>query len=122
MTMFGSITTDGTIGSLLPQNILAWNITARNQDITNYTKANSNVLSLIGVTSDGTLINVAHGGGQFTIGISSSRPTFVTLADFTDPSYPNGFANYYMGNFGIMGDRSPLVGPRAKTYTVARKP
>jgi hypothetical protein len=122
MTMFGTITTDGTTGNLLPQNILAWNITARNQDITNYTKANSSVLSVAGVVSDGKLINVAHAGGQFTIGISGSRPTSVTLADFQDPSYPDGFANYYMGNFGVMGDRSPLVGPRAKYYTVARKP
>lgn len=122
MTMFGTITTDGTIGALLPKNIIAWNITARNQDITNYSKANSTVLSTIGVSSDGTTIKVAHAGGQFTIGIGGMRPTFVTLADFTDPTYPDGFANYYMGNFGVMGEKFPLTGPKAKTYTVARKP
>lgn len=122
MTMFGTITTDGTIGTLQPQNIVAWNITARNQDITNYSKANSSVLSSIGVTSDGTTIKVDHAGGQFTIGIGGMRPTFVTLADFTDPTYPDGFANYYRGNFGVMGEKFPLTGPRAKTYTVARKP
>jgi hypothetical protein len=121
MTMFGTITTDGTIGALLPQNILAWKITARNQDITNYTKANSTVISAIGVTSDGTTIKVSHVGGQLSMGIPGMRPTFVTLADFTDATYPDGFANYYMGNFGVMGDKSPLVGPRAKTYTVAKK-
>ena len=122
MTMFGTITTDGTIGTLQPQNIVAWNITSRNQDITNYSKANSGVLSTIGVTSDGTTIKVDHAGGQFTIGIGGMRPTFVTLADFTDPTYPDGFANYYRGNFGVMGDKFPLTGPRAKTYTIARKP
>ncbi len=121
MTMYGTITTDGTVGALAPPNIVAWKITARNQDITDYTKANSVVLSATGVTSDGTVINVDHAGGQFTIGIGGRRPTFVTLADFTDATLPNGFANYYLGSFGVMGDRSPLVGSRAKTYTVAAK-
>ncbi len=121
MTMFGTVTTDGTIGTLAPQNIIAWNITARNQDITYYTKANSGVLSAIGVTCDGTLIRVDHLGGQFQIGIGGRRPTFVTLADFTDMTYPDGFANYYIGNFGEMGNKTPLVGPRAKTYPVAKK-
>lgn len=121
MTLFGTFTTDGTIGTLLPRNILAWNITARTQDITYYTKANSAVLSASGVTSDGTVMKVDHAGGQFTIGISGRRPTYVTLADFTDPMYPDGFANYYLGNFGVMGDKSPLVGPYAKGFTVGRK-
>jgi hypothetical protein len=116
MTMFGTITTDGTIGALGPQNLLAWNITSRNQDITNYTKANSAVLSASGVSSDGTLLKVDHAGGQLTVGIGGMRPTFVTLADFTDATYPDGFANYYMGNFGVMGERTPLVGPRVKAY------
>jgi len=121
MTMFGTFTTDGTLGTLLPQNILAWNITARTQDITYYTKANSAVLSAIGVTSDGTVMKVSHAGGQLKIGISGMRPTYVTVADFTDPTYPDGFANYYMGNFGVMGDKSPLTGPKAKGVAVARK-
>jgi hypothetical protein len=121
MTMFGTLTTDGTIGPLLPQNIVAWKITARNQDIASYTKVNSVVIAATGVSSDGTLVKVDHAGGQFLIGIPGQRPTFVTFADFTDPSFPNGFANYYVGNFGVMGDRFPLVGSRAKTYTVTTK-
>ncbi len=121
MKMFGTFTTDGTIGTLTPKNIVAWNITARTQDITYYTKANSAVLSVTGVTMDGTMIKVDHAGGQFALGIAGRRPTLVTIADFTDRAYPDGFANYYMGNFGIMGDKSPLVGPKAKTVTVARK-
>ena len=120
MTMSGTITTDGSIGPLLPANLLAWNITARNQESANYTEVNSRVLSATGVTSDGVAIKVDHAGGQFTIGIGGARPTFVTLADFTDPTYPNGFANYYVGNFGVMGDKSPLVSSGAKTYTVAK--
>jgi hypothetical protein len=119
MTMFGTITTDGTIGTLLPRNIVAWNITARNQEITSYTKANSAVLAAAGVTCDGTLININHVGGQFTIGIAGARPTFVTIADFTDPYYPQGFANYYRGNYGVMGDKSPLT--HATIYMVGKK-
>jgi len=67
------------------------------------------------------VVKVDHAGGQFLIGIPGRRPTFVTLADFTDPSFPDGFANYYVGSFGVMGDKSPLVGSRAKTYTVTAK-
>lgn len=119
MTMFGTITTDGTLGRLTPANIVSWNITARNQDITYYNRTNSAVLTTTGLKSTGTLLRVDHVGGQFQIGIGGARPTFVTLADFTDPTYPDGFANYYRGNFGVMGDKSPLVGPKAKAVTVA---
>jgi len=121
MTMFGTITTDGTVGALAPQNIIAWNITARNQDITSYTKANSAVLNATGVTTDGTYIKVSRAGGQFNMGIGGRRPTFVTIADFTDPTYPDGFANYYMGNFGEMGNRAPLIAAKANNAFVAKK-
>jgi hypothetical protein len=121
MTMSGTLTTDGTIGALLPQNILAWSITARNKDITNYTKANSAMLATVGLSSDGTTMKVSHAGGQFQIGIAGARPTFVTIADFTDTTYPDGFANYYRGNYGAMGEKFPLTGPYAKTVTVAKK-
>jgi hypothetical protein len=119
MTMFGTITTDGTIGALNAQNIVAWNITARNKDITVDTPATSAPLSVIGVWSDGVRIHVNR-DGQFTIGIAGRRPTFVTIADFTDPTYPDGFANYYIGVFGVMGEKFPLVGPRAKAAVVAK--
>ncbi|HZQ69116.1 MAG TPA: hypothetical protein VFA68_11410 [Terriglobales bacterium] len=121
MTIFGTVTTDGTVGALNPANFLAWNITARNQLITYYTEANSTVLNAAGITSDGLTLNVAHQGGKFNIGISATRPTFVTLADFTDPTTPNGFANYYLGNYGVMGEKTPLVGNNAKQYTVAKQ-
>jgi hypothetical protein len=119
MTMFGTITTDGTIGTLDALNIVAWNITARSKEITVYTPATSAPLSVIGVWSDGIRIHVNR-DGQFTIGIAGRRPTFVTIADFTDPTYPDGFANYYLGNFGVMGEKFPVVGPRANAATVAK--
>jgi hypothetical protein len=119
--MLGSIVTDGTVGPLQPKNILAWKITARNQDIRNYTKANSGVLSAVGITAEPRYLKAGHAGGQLTIGIGGRRPTFVTIADFTDPMYPDGFANYYVGTQGVMGDKSPLVGPTAATYTFAAR-
>ncbi len=120
MTVFGTITTDGTIGTLLSQNILAWNITARNQDITYYTPAKSTVMAATRTYSDGVSISIAHAGGQFKIGISGARPTFVAIADFTDHFMPGGFANYYIGNYGIMGEKTPLVAPGTKGYKATK--
>jgi hypothetical protein len=123
MTLFGTVTTDGTIGTILPQNIIAWNITARNQDIRYIDKASgSRVISAAGLTSDGKLLAVAHAGGQVVIGFPGFRPTFVTLADFTDSTMPNGFANYYVGNYGEMGNKTPLVSTRAVSRTIATAP
>lgn len=123
MTMFGTITTDGTIGPLLPQNLVAWKITARTQDIRYLDKASgSTVLSATGLASDGKLLAVAHAGGQLVIGFPGFRPTFVTLADFTDSTMPNGFANYYVGSFGEMGNKTPLINTRVASRTVATAP
>jgi hypothetical protein len=122
MTMFGTITTDGTIGPLLPKNIIAWKVTARNQDITYFTNVNSKVLTATGISTDGNIIKIDHKiDSQFTVGVGGRRPTFVTIADFTDLTYPNGFANYYMGNYGAMGDKTPLVGAKAAAYIFAKK-
>jgi len=121
MKLSGTITTDGTVGPLLPQNIVAWNLTARNQEIHFYTKANSTILAAAQVSSDGTVIDVAHAGGQLVIGVGGMRPTFITIADFTDPSYPNGFANYYTGAFGVMGEKWPLAGKRVVQYAAAAR-
>ena len=121
MTMFGTVTTDGTIGALLPRNIISWNITARNQELANYAKANSTMLTFTGVTTDGKFMRIGR-IGQLQVGIAGRRPTFVTIADFTDPEYPNGFANYYKGNYWVMGDKSPLIGQQDKVYTFASRP
>ena len=120
MTMFGTLTTDGSVGNLLPVNIIAWKVTAHIEDIANYTEATTTVMFATGVTSDGISIKVDHAGGQFVIGIGGRRPTFVTVADFTDPNFPNGFANYYTGSFGVMGEKFPLVGKKVATYTVTK--
>jgi hypothetical protein len=121
VTLFGSITTDGTIGALAPSNLIAWNITGRMQNATTYTPASSAVLYANGISYDGTKLLVAHTGGQLVIGISGARPTYVTLADFTDPARPNGFANYYVGNFGLQGERSPLLNSSDTYYAVGKQ-
>ena len=121
MTMFGSITTDGRIGTLSPQNIKAWNITARTQNIYYMAKTNSSLMAATRVSSSGTQLKVDHIGGQFIIGVPGRRPTFVTVADFTNPSYPNGFANYYVGSFGEMGIKAPLIRTTDTYYVAAQK-
>lgn len=123
MTMSGTISTDGTVGTLQPQNIIAWKITALNQDIRFMDKASgARVISATEVSTDGKVLVVAHAGGQFVIGFPGFRPTFVTLADFTDPTMPNGFANYYVGMFGEMGNKTPLINTRMASRTVATAP
>lgn len=120
VTLFGSITTDGTVGLLQPANLIAWNITARMQARTVYTPASSAVLYFNNVSYDGTQLLVSRTGGQLVIGIGGARPTYVTLVDFTDPQRPNGFANYYLGNFGLQGERFPLIRKSDQSYTVAK--
>ena len=121
MTMFGTIFTDGTIGNLAPKNITSWNITARTQTFYYLTKQNSVVMETQGVSSTGTALHVDHAAGRFVIGIPGRRPTFVTIADFTDPNYPDGFANYYAGNYGVMGDKWPLVGSSDTLYIAGQR-
>jgi hypothetical protein len=121
MTMFGTIITDGTLGNLGPQNIKAWNVTARTQSFYYMTKQNSVVMAAQGLSNTGAGLRVDHAAGQFVIGMPGRRPTFVTLADFTDANYPNGFANYYMGNYGVMGDKWPLVGSNDTYYIVGQR-
>lgn len=119
MTMFGTVTTDGMVGPLLPRNIVGWNITARNQEISYMTKLNSRVLSLAGVSSDGVSLKVDRNGGQLLIGVGGRRPTYVTIADFTDPTHPRGFSNYYMGSYGVMGEKFGLISSGANYYLAA---
>ncbi len=121
MTVFGSVTTDGKIGTLTPQNIKAWNITARTQNIYYMTNSNSSIMAAARVSSTGTQLKVDHVGGQFVIGVPGARPTFVTVADFTDPGYTNGFAEYYVGNYGVMGLKSPLIRTTDTYYMAAQK-
>jgi hypothetical protein len=120
VTMFGSLTTDGTVGSISPGNLIAWKITARMQQIDTYTPSTTQVMAANGVSFDGAKILVDRAGGQLQIGVPGARPTYVTLADFTDPTRPNGFANYYVGNYGVMGEKVRLIGNGVQFHVVTK--
>lgn len=119
--LFGTILTDGTIGALAPANIKSWHIVGREEDIQKYNELTSHVLSATQVYCDGQTIKVYSAGGILQIGIPvispRGRPIFVTIADFTDPSYPNGIANYYYSIYGLVAQKSPLT--KDPAYTVA---
>ena len=125
MTLSGTITTDGTTGPLLASNFLAWRIVARTKESTHLTLANSVVLSATGVVGRRAGISVSADGGRLVIGNPPRPPlyrsTYVTIADFSDPSIPDGFANYYMANNGVMGEKTPLLAPGRAARTVARR-
>ena len=134
----GTLTTDGTVGPLTSANIVDWNVKVVQTIDMVWTEKDSNDLNISGVSTDGKKIHVAtspdgiQDGGTlyFSRGGSGGRiPTSAVLADFTQlshnlgyglgiPTMPNGFVNYYMGNFGVMGDKTPLIGTRVQAYTV----
>lgn len=122
MTLFGTVTTDGTIGPLAAANFQTWRIVGREQDIQKYNETMSQVINALQVYSDNVTLSVAHNGGDFQIGIPMisprGRPLIVTLADFTDPTYPNGIASYYYGWQGLVGQRAPLT--KKPMYVVAK--
>ena len=120
VTMFGTITTDGTIGLLSPANLIAWRITARMQQMDTYTTGMTQVMAASGVSYDGAQLLVDRAGGQLRIGIPGARPTYLTLADFTDPTRPNGYADYYVGNLGVQGEKTPLIRDGAQYHVVAK--
>jgi len=113
MTMFGTITTDGTVGPLAAANFKSWHIVGRDQDIQNYNENNSQILNVLLVSSNNTTLTVANPGGMLQIGLPMvsvrGRPIMVTLADFTDPAYVNGVASYYYSWQGLVASKSPLT-------------
>ena len=113
MTMFGTITTDGTISPLAAANFKSWHIVGRDQDIQNYNENNSQILNVLLVSSNNTTLTVANPGGMLQIGLPMvsvrGRPIMVTLADFTDPAYVNGVASYYYSWQGLVASKSPLT-------------
>ena len=123
MTMFGTITTDGTIGPLSPSNFKSWRIVGREQDIQSYNEKNSQILSALLVSSDNKTLTVANPGGILQIGIPTvsprGRPIMVTMADFTDPAYLNGVASFYYSWQGLVAAKSPLTA--GTTWVVAHK-
>jgi len=102
-TISGHLTTDGSVGTLGPANVLDWRITATSFDDTVYTKtasgANSSVLAgSTGFSSDGQTLSVAQPGGLLAIGVPAGggrRGAAAVLADFSAAAPKGGRAGYY---------------------------
>lgn len=125
-TLFGTITTDGTVGPLGSNNFVAWHIVGRTQDIRSFNSTNSQLLNVAGLFTDNSVLKVdnkVNGSlGILEIGIPSKNPlllgTSVKIADFTDQSYIGGVASYFYGNFGLLAIKSPLTSK--KSYVVGK--
>jgi hypothetical protein len=119
--LFGTIVTDGTVGALSPANLKAWHIVGREEDIQKYNEQTTHVLNATQVYCDGSTLKVYNATGTFQVGVPvvspRGRPIIVTIADFTDPSYPNGIASYLYGSYGLVSQKTPLTKDAA--YTVA---
>ena len=75
------------------------------------------------VFTDGQKLEVYNdGSGVLLIGTPTSprvRGSIVTIADFTDPGLPGGFAAYDYGWFGQVGMKWPLTQQRIFTVAAA---
>lgn len=124
-TLFGTITTDGTVGPLAPNKFLAWHIVGRTQEIQSYNPTNSIIRNLGGTYADNTLLRADNfpnrNPGVLDIGTAptvNNPGISVNLADFTDPTYLGGIASYSIGNLGLVASKSPLT--MRRSYVVAR--
>jgi len=123
--VFGTFTTDGTVGPLAPHNFLAWHIVGRTRETQKYNPTNSIVRNVAGTYADNAVLRVDNypnrNPGVLDIGTAPSRYNpgiSVNLADFTDPTYVGGIASYSNGNFGLLASKSPLTTRRS--YAVAK--
>lgn len=100
VTVTGTITTDGTTGSLGLANILSWDIYV-NQTTTDVFDATNSVVtsSLLGLAPNGQDLTVGNPGGYlgFAKAPLGGRAHSLVLADFTDPTVPGGQAAYMQG-------------------------
>ena len=97
----GTITTDGTIGSLTPSNIVAWDIVVDETTADPFTLANSTLqANLVGLDPTGTALTVLNPDGYlaFSKGYIGGHPYALTLADFTAQAPQGGQAAYYHGS------------------------
>jgi hypothetical protein len=118
----GTITTDGTVGSLTGNNLLDWNLNVSESSTRTFTEKNSRVLAAEGVQSDENKITVTNPDGSLAFGLPGIPgrldPTIVQLADFTDPTNNPGGQAFYLTPFGLEGTLTPLS--FASDYVVAR--
>ena len=101
VTLTGTVTTDGTIGTLDASNIVDWNITAQ-QVTTDVFDASNSALNTSGmqVSADGRHVTVDVPGGylEFDKSPLGARKYALSLADFTTEP---GTAGYYQGRLAV---------------------
>jgi hypothetical protein len=103
VTIFGTVTTDGTLGPLAPANILGWRVTVRTTTRHDYTTANAPPQNMLGVsvTADGRKMRVVTSpdgnGGALSFG--TTRPeVLLHVANYAAGWPPGmGFAMYQSG-------------------------
>lgn len=103
VTIFGTVSTDGTIGPLVPANLTGWRVTVRTATRYDYTPSNappSNVFG-VAVTADGRKLRVAASpdgtGGALSFGTYMPE-VGVHLANYSQSWPPGmGFAMYQYG-------------------------
>jgi hypothetical protein len=101
VTLTGTLTTDGTIGTLSAANIVDWNITAQ-QVTTDVFDASNSTLNAFGtqISADGrhVTVDVPDGYLEFDKGPLGARKYALSLADFTTNP---GTAGYYQGRLAV---------------------
>lgn len=106
VTMFGTVSTDGTTGSLSPDNLVGWRVTVRSSTRHDYTPANAPAqdVSGVSVTADGRKMRVlskADGAGG-ALSFGTNLPEIrVHVANYAT-GWPGGlgFSMYqYGGDF-----------------------
>ena len=118
-TLTGTISTDGTVGSLNATNITAWNVTVTS--VQDYVFNRSNTVNLSSsVYSDGGHLSVPTSADGFSDGgalwFRGSNYLAVQVANFTGPSAAGGQAYYVHGSaFDIL----PLNQPNNSNYVAA---
>jgi hypothetical protein len=103
VTVFGTVSTDGTVGALTPANLVAWRLTVRTATRYDYTPANAPLTSLsrVAVTADGRRMRVATSpagnGGALAFGTYAPE-VGVHVANYSQSWTPGmGFAMYVYG-------------------------
>jgi hypothetical protein len=106
VSVFGTVSTDGTTGPLTPANLIGWRVTVRTTTRHDYTPANAPPQNVVGVSvsADGRKMRVAtspdRNGGALSFGTSLPE-VLVHVANYAAGWPPGmGFAMYqYGGDF-----------------------
>lgn len=117
----GTISTDGTTGSLSAENLARWNIVVQEVTETTFTRKNSRLTQLSGVTTDNLTLDVNRDGGilGFTaVPGGNQQKASIQLATFVNPTMPNGGAVYRDGL--TQQFLSPLAGSPDAEYVAGR--